>query len=294
MSSDKLALKAFVHEGSSTISYLLIEPKMRAAAVIDPAADFNISTGQLDFTFCKKIEEVIRAEKLQLQWILETHVHADHVTGAQYLRSRLGGDVAIGHRIVEVQKIFSEVYNDMPALKCDGSEFDRLLKPNEIFLLGDLKVEAIPTPGHTPACMTYLCDKMLFVGDSIFMPDFGTARCDFPGGSAPDLYNSAKRLLDLPDATRVFVGHDYGTGGRPITWETTIGKQRLENIHIKNGVDINDFVYMRETRDSKLSLPSMIVPSIQINIRAGRLPEAEGNGISYIKTPINEFPGVIS
>jgi len=294
LSSDKLELEAFVHEGSSTISYLLIEPEMGAAAVIDPAADFNISTGQLDFAFCKKIEEVIQAKKLQLQWILETHVHADHVTGAQYLRSRLGGNVAIGHRIVEVQKIFSDVYNDMPALKCDGSEFDRLLKPNEMILLGDLKVEAIPTPGHTPACMSYLCDEMLFVGDSIFMPDFGTARCDFPGGSAPDLYNSAQRLLDLPDATRVFVGHDYGPGGRPVTWETTIGKQRLENIHIKNGIDINEFVSMRETRDSTLSLPAMIVPSIQVNIRAGRLPEAEDNGISYIKTPINEFPGAVS
>ncbi len=294
MSQGNAELHAFFHEPSSTVSYMVIDLKTKATAVIDPAADFNISTGGLDFKFSQNIEEFIRARQLRLQWILETHVHADHVTAAQYLKSHLGGSVAIGNRITEVQKIFSSIYNDASSLNCDGSEFDRLLLPNEVFELGTLKVKAIPTPGHTPACISYLIGDMLFVGDSIFMPDFGTARCDFPGGSAPDLYKSARCLLGLPDETRVFVGHDYGPGDRPIKWETTVGEQKRLNIHVKDGIEMKEFVDMREARDSKLSLPSMIIPSIQINMRAGNLPEVDSNGISYIKTPINEFPGTRS
>ena len=291
MSQGNAELHAFFHESSSTVSYMVIDLKTKATAVIDPAADFNIFTGGLDFKFSQNIEEFIRGKQLRLQWILETHVHADHVTAAQYLKSRLGGSIVIGNRITEVQKIFSSIYNDAPSLNCDGSEFDRLLLPNEVFKLGTLEVKAIPTPGHTPACISYLIGDMLFAGDSIFMPDFGTARCDFPGGSAPDLYNSARCLLDLPDETRVFVGHDYGPGGRPIEWETTVGDQKRLNIHVKDGIEMKEFVNMREARDLKLSLPSMIIPSIQINMRAGNLPEADSNGFSYIKTPINEFPG---
>lgn len=292
MKSNNIEFYPFVHEASSTISYLLLEQSAGVAVVIDPAADFNILTGELDFTFCCEIENIIQNSKCQLQWILETHVHADHVTGAQYLKSRLGGKVAIGCRIREVQEIFSKIYNDAPDPTFDGSEFDFLLKPGEVLSFGNTKIEVIPTPGHTPACNSYLIENMLFVGDSIFMPDFGTARCDFPGGSANDLYASAQRLLGLPDSTKVFVGHDYGPGGRSIAWETTIGEQRKKNIHINSAIQLEEFVSVREARDRVLSLPQMIIPSIQINMRAGMLPQVERNGISYLKTPINHFPGI--
>ena len=292
MKSNNIEFYPFVHEASSTISYLLLEQSAGVAVVIDPAADFNILTGELDFTFCCEIENIIQNSKCQLQWILETHVHADHVTGAQYLKSRLGGKVAIGCRIREVQEIFSKIYNDAPDPTFDGSEFDFLLKPDEVLSFGNTKIEVIPTPGHTPACNSYLIENMLFVGDSIFMPDFGTARCDFPGGSANDLYASAQRLLGLPDSTKVFVGHDYGPGGRSIAWETTIGEQRKKNIHINSEIQLEEFVSVREARDRVLSLPQMIIPSIQINMRAGMLPQVERNGISYLKTPINHFPGI--
>ena len=292
MKSNNIEFYPFVHEASSTISYLLLEQSAGVAVVIDPAADFNILTGELDFTFCCEIENIIQNSKCQLQWILETHVHADHVTGAQYLKSRLGGKVAIGCRIREVQEIFSKIYNDAPDPTFDGSEFDFLLKPGEVLSFGNTKIEVIPTPGHTPACNSYLIENMLFVGDSIFMPDFGTARCDFPGGSANDLYASAQRLLGLPDSTKVFVGHDYGPGGRSIAWETNIGEQRKKNIHINSEIQLEEFVSVREARDRVLSLPQMIIPSIQINMRAGMLPQVERNGISYLKTPINHFPGI--
>ena len=292
MKSNNIEFYPFVHEASSTISYLLLEQSAGVAVVIDPAADFNILTGELDFTFCCEIENIIRNSRCHLQWILETHVHADHVTGAQYLKSRLGGKVAIGCRIREVQEIFSKIYNDAPDPTFDGSEFDFLLKPGEVLSFGNTKIEVIPTPGHTPACNSYLIENMLFVGDSIFMPDFGTARCDFPGGSANDLYASAQRLLGLPDSTKVFVGHDYGPGGRSIAWETTIGEQRKKNIHINSEIQLEEFVSVREARDRVLSLPKMIIPSIQINMRAGLLPQVERNGISYLKTPINYFPGI--
>jgi len=292
LKSNNIEFYPFVHESSSTISYLLLEQSAGVAVVIDPAADFNILTGELDFTFCCEIENIIQNSKCQLQWILETHVHADHVTGAQYLKSRLGGKVAIGCRIREVQEIFSKIYNDAPDPTFDGSEFDFLLKPGEVLSFGNTKIEVIPTPGHTPACNSYLIENMLFVGDSIFMPDFGTARCDFPGGSANDLYASAQRLLGLPDSTKVFVGHDYGAGGRSIAWETTIGEQRKKNIHINSEIQLEEFVSVREARDRVLSLPKMIIPSIQINMRAGMLPQIERNGISYLKTPINHFPGI--
>ena len=292
MKSNNIEFYPFVHEASSTISYLLLEQSAGVAVVIDPAADFNILTGELDFTFCCEIENIIQNSKCQLQWILETHVHADHVTGAQYLKSRLGGKVAIGCRIREVQEIFSKIYNDAPDPTFDGSEFDFLLKPDEVLSFGNTKIEVIPTPGHTPACNSYLIENMLFVGDSIFMPDFGTARCDFPGGSANDLYASAQRLLGLPDSTKVFVGHDYGPGGRSIAWETTIGEQRKKNIHINSEIQLEEFVSVREARDRVLSLPQMIIPSIQINMRAGMLPQVEKNGISYLKTPSNHFAGI--
>ena len=292
MQKNNPTVSAFFHEASSTISYLVVDEETKSAALIDPVADFDIATGKMAHMFSKHIVDVLKYNSYQLDWIIETHVHADHVSDAQYIKSEVGGKIAIGNRIKEVQKTFASIYNEGDLFLCDGSQFDYLIKPEEIFFIGNITVKAIPTPGHTPACMSYLIGDALFVGDSIFMPDFGTARCDFPGGSAKDLYASAQRLAKLSDDTRVFVGHDYGPGGRPILWETTIGVEKSSNIHVGDGIDLDKFVNMRETRDSKLSLPGMIIPAIQINMRAGSLPEPDNNGVSYLKTPVNNFPGL--
>lgn len=281
---------AFLHESSSTISYLVVDEVTKSVALIDPVADYDISTGKMAHGFSDEIVKKIRCCNYNLEWIIETHVHADHVSDAQYFKAKLGGKIAIGGRIKEVQKTFASIYDEDKLFPCDGSQFDYLISPNEIIRIGELEARAISTPGHTPACMSYLIGNSLFVGDSIFMPDFGTARCDFPGGSASDLYASAKKLVSLPDETRVFVGHDYGPGGRPIAWETTIAAEKQSNIHVADGINLDEFVRMRETRDAQLNLPGMIIPAIQINMRAGKLPGPSENGVSYLKTPINSFP----
>lgn len=291
MTSGRPEVTAFLHERSSTISYIVADPSTGRAAVIDPAADFNLAAGILDNAPADAIAGEVERRGLVLDWILETHVHADHVSGAQRLRERLGGRVAIGGRISEVQEAFAAVYDEDPGFRHDGSQFDYLFAPDEEFSVGGIEARAIPTPGHTPACMSYLIGDAVFVGDSIFMPDFGSARCDFPGGDAETLYRSAQRLLALPDETRTFVGHDYGVGGRAIAWESSIGEQRRSNKHVGIGISLEQFVEMRGTRDARLGLPGMIIPAIQINIRAGKLPEPGANGISYIKVPINGFPG---
>ena len=283
---------AFLHDQSSTITYLVVDKATKSAAVIDPVADYDISTGKMSHNFSDKILTALNSSNYNLDWIIETHVHADHVSDAQYFKKEFGGKIAIGSRIKEVQKAFVKIYDEEEVFPCDGSQFDYLINPGEIFQIGELEATAISTPGHTPACMSYLIGTSVFVGDSIFMPDFGTARCDFPGGSAKDLYTSAKKLVALPDETRVFVGHDYGPGGRAIAWETTIGAEKQSNIHIRDGISLDDFVKLRETRDSQLNLPGMIIPSIQINMRAGKLPYPSENGVSYLKTPINNFPGL--
>lgn len=285
-------VNAFLHESSSTISYLVVDEVTKSVALIDPVADYDISTGKMAHGFSDEIVKKIRSCNYNLDWIIETHVHADHVSDAQYFKAKLGGKIAIGGRIKEVQKTFASIYDEDKLFPCDGSQFDYLISPDEIIRIGELEARAISTPGHTPACMSYLIGNSLFVGDSIFMPDFGTARCDFPGGSASDLYASAKKLVSLPDETRVFVGHDYGPGGRPIAWETTIAAEKQSNIHVADGINLDEFVRMRETRDAQLNLPGMIIPAIQINMRAGNLPGPSENGVSYLKTPINSFPGL--
>ena len=285
-------MTAFLHESSSTISYLVVDEVTKSVALIDPVADYDISTGKMAHGFSDEIVKKIRSCNYNLDWIIETHVHADHVSDAQYFKAKLGGKIAIGGRIKEVQKTFASIYDEDKLFPCDGSQFDYLISPDEIIRIGELEARAISTPGHTPACMSYLIGNSLFVGDSIFMPDFGTARCDFPGGSASDLYASAKKLVSLPDETRVFVGHDYGPGGRPIAWETTIAAEKQSNIHVADGINLDEFVRMRETRDAQLNLPGMIIPAIQINMRAGNLPGPSENGVSYLKTPINSFPGL--
>ena len=285
-------VNAFLHESSSTISYLVVDEVTKSVALIDPVADYDISTGKMAHGFSDDIVKKIRSCNYNLDWIIETHVHADHVSDAQYFKSELGGKIAIGGRIKEVQETFASIYDEDKLFPCDGSQFDHLISPDEIIQIGELEARAISTPGHTPACMSYLIGNSLFVGDSIFMPDFGTARCDFPGGSASDLYASAKKLVSLPDETRVFVGHDYGPGGRPIAWETTIAAEKQSNIHVADGINLDEFVRMRETRDAQLNLPGMIIPAIQINMRAGNLPGPSENGVSYLKTPINSFPGL--
>jgi len=291
MASVKPEVTAFLHERSSTISYIVADPTSGNAAVIDAAANFDLRAGKLDNAPADIIADEIERRGLKLEWILETHVHADHVSGAQHLRARLGGRVAIGGRISEVQETFAAIYDEDDRFSRDGSQFDHLFEPNERFSVGEIEALAIPTPGHTPACMSYLIGDAVFVGDSIFMPDFGSARCDFPGGGAETLYESAHRILALPDETRMFVGHDYGPGGRPIAWETTVGEQKRSNMHVGDGATLERFVEMRTTRDAQLGLPGMIIPSIQINMRAGKLPEPGGNGVSHIKVPINGFPG---
>lgn len=291
MTSAKPEVTAFLHERSSTISYLVADIENGCAAVIDAAVDFDLTAGKLDNAPTDIIANEIDRRGLKLEWVLETHVHADHVSGAQHLRERLGGRVAIGARIAEVQETFAAIYDEDDHFRRDGSQFDHLFAPNERFSVGEIEAVAIPTPGHTPACMSYLIGDAVFVGDSIFMPDFGSARCDFPGGGARTLYESAHRLLELPDETRMFVGHDYGPGGRPIAWETTVGEQKRSNMHVGDGTTLERFVEMRTTRDAQLGLPAMIIPSIQINMRAGKLPEPGDNGVSYIKVPINGFPG---
>lgn len=282
---------AFLHGPSSTISYLVADPESGRAAIIDPAVDFDMSTGHFGHAPADRIADVIAARGYTLDWIMETHVHADHLSGAQHLSQKLGGQVAIGHRITEVQSAFADVFGETEAFARDGSQFDHLFQADEVFAIGGIEARAIATPGHTPACMSYLIGDAVFVGDSIFMPDFGTARCDFPGGSANELYKSARRLLALPEETRVFVGHDYGPGGRPIFWESSVGDEKRANKHVRDGVTSDEFIEMRETRDAQLGLPAMIIPAIQVNMRAGRLPEPNVNGISFIKIPVNGFPG---
>lgn len=291
MVSLKPEVTAFLHERSSTISYIVADPGSRVAAVIDAAADFDMSTGWLTHAPSDLIADELERRDLTLEWILETHVHADHVSGAQHLRDRLGGHVAIGERISEVQEIFATIYDEDDRFHRDGSQFDHLFQPDERFRVGEIDALAIPTPGHTPACMSYLIGDAVFVGDSMFMPDFGSARCDFPGGGAETLYESAHRILALPEETRMFVGHDYGPGGRAIAWETTVGEQKRSNMHVGDGTTLEQFVEMRTIRDAQLGLPGMIIPSIQINMRAGRLPDPGRDGVSRIKIPVNGFPG---
>lgn len=281
-------VQAFFDEATNTVSYVVADPATRCCALIDSVLDFDPASGHTGKESADRMIAHVRERQLQAQWILETHVHADHLSAAPYLKEQLGGQIAIGTEIVTVQDIFGKVFNAGTEFQRDGSQFDRLFRDGDAFQLGEIAAQALHTPGHTPACMTYVIGDAAFVGDTLFMPDYGTARCDFPGGDAHKLYRSIRRLFTLPDATRLFLCHDYKAPGRDeYRWETTVGEEKRANIHVHEGVTEAAFVAMRQARDASLGMPKLIIPSVQVNMRAGALPPAEDNGTRYLKVPID-------
>ena len=282
------SVTAFFDEATNTISYAVRDPQGVAVAVIDSVLDFDYASGRTDTRSADAILAWIAEHDLRLEWILETHVHADHLSAAPYLQQRAGGKIGIGHNSTVVQDTFGKVFNEGTEFQRDGSQFDALFSDGDSFHIGQLRGDVMHTPGHTPACLTYVIGDAAFVGDTLFMPDFGTARCDFPGGSAEDLFDSVQKILALPDETRIFVGHDYKAAGRDhYAWETTVGDQKALNIHVGAGKSREDFVSMRTARDATLNMPKLIIPSLQVNMRAGHMPPAEDNGAVYLKVPVN-------
>lgn len=280
-------IQHFYDEQTGTLSYVVSDEKTGHAAVIDPVVAYSMVSGRTDTSPSDVIIEYIHKQNLGLEWILETHAHADHITGAQYIKTKLGGKVAIGAGICSVQAHFAPIFNFGEEFLADGHQFDSLFTDGDTFRIGELECEVIATPGHTNDSVSYRIGSAVFVGDSMFMPDFGTARCDFPGGDAEVLYESIQRILSLPGDTRLFMCHDYKPGGRELRWECSVDEQRAGNIHVGAGVSKSEFASMRAERDATLDLPALIVPSIQVNIRGGHLPSAEKNGIAYLKTPID-------
>lgn len=283
-------VKAFLDDDSETFSYVVHCPATKQAAVIDPVLDFDYKSGRTSSKGAQRLVDYIGEQQLQLQWILETHAHADHLSGAPFIKQQLGGQIGIGEHIREVQKIFKEVFNLEKEFLPNGAQFDRLFTDGERFAIGQLQVRVLHTPGHTPADLAYIIDEQLaFVGDTLFMPDVGTARCDFPGGSAATLYASIQNILALPESTQIFVCHDYPPEGsdRNHEYMTTVGAQKSHSKHVKQGVTEAEFVAMREARDATLPMPRLILPSIQVNIRAGNLPPADDSGKIYLKLPLN-------
>jgi glyoxylase-like metal-dependent hydrolase (beta-lactamase superfamily II) len=279
---------AFFDEATNTATYVVAEPQGSACAIIDSVLDFDYASGATDTRSADAVIAFVRDQGFRLEWILETHVHADHLSAAPYLQEALGGKLAIGQKITVVQDTFGKVFNEGTRFARDGSQFDRLLQDGDSVMIGQMRAEALHTPGHTPACMTFVIGDAAFVGDTLFMPDYGTARCDFPGGSAAIMYDSIQRILALPDDTRILVCHDYKAPGRDeFAWETTVGAQKSLNKHIGGGQSKDAFVTMRQTRDASLAMPRLIIPSLQINMRAGQMPEPEDNGLSYLKVPLN-------
>ena len=281
-------VSGFFDDATNTISYVVADPATNACAIIDSLLDYDQASGRTSTASAEKLIEFVSARSLSVEWIIDTHVHADHLTAAPFLREKLGGRTAIGERIADVQKVFAEIFNEGQSFHTDGSQFDHLFKDGETYELGSIKAIALHTPGHTPACMSHLIGDALFVGDTVFMPDFGTARCDFPGGDAGQLYDSIQTLFALPDETRMFLCHDYKAPGRDeFVWETSVGAQKRENIHVGGGVARDDFIKMRTARDATLAMPQLILPSVQINMRAGEMPPPEEGGKRFIKIPIN-------
>ena len=280
-------IKAFFDEATFTVSYVVSDPESKRAAIIDPVLDYDANSGRTSTESADEIADFIKSAGLTVDWILETHVHADHLSGAPLLKDQFGGRSAIGSHVTKVQNTFKGIFN-ISDLAVDGSQFDRLFADGDTFKIGGLDARVMATPGHTPACVTYVIGDSAFVGDTLFMPDFGTARTDFPGGSAAGLYASIQRIFELPDETRLFMCHDYKAPGRDVyAWETSVRAQRDKNIHIRDSVSEEEFVELREGRDSQLGMPKLILPSIQVNIRAGKLPDAEENGIRYLKIPMD-------
>ena len=279
---------AFFDEATNTITYVVQDPAGTACAVIESVLDFDYASGRTDTRSADAVIAFIKDHGLDLHWILETHVHADHLSAAPYLQEALGGQIGIGERITVVQETFGKIFNEGTRFQRDGSQFDRLFHEGDSFTIGTLQGHVLHTPGHTPACLTYVIGDAGFVGDTLFMPDFGTARCDFPGGSADLMFESVQKILALPDETRIFVGHDYKAPGRDdYAWETTVGAQKALNIHIGAGKSRAEFVALRQARDATLAMPRLIIPSLQVNMRAGQMPEPEENGQTYLKVPVN-------
>ena len=280
-------VKPFFDEATFTVTYVVSDPATGRAAVIDPVLDFDPASGRTSTTSADQVIRHVADNKLGVDWILETHVHADHLSGAPYIREKLGGKAAIGKDVTAVQEPFKGIFN-LKDLATDGSQFDHLFGDAESFAVGELAGQVIATPGHTPACVTYVIGDAAFVGDTLFMPDFGSARTDFPGGSAAQLYDSIQQILALPGSTRLFMCHDYKAPGRDVyAWETSVDEQRAHNIHINEKVARGAFVEMRESRDSQLGMPKLILPSLQVNLRAGQFPEPEDNNIRYLKIPLD-------
>jgi glyoxylase-like metal-dependent hydrolase (beta-lactamase superfamily II) len=281
-------VKTFFDEATFTVTYVVRDPASNICAIIDSVLDYDPASGRTTHGSAEAVVAYVQAEGLQVAWQLETHAHADHLSAAPYLQAALGGRLAIGEKIVRVQDTFGALFNAGSDFARDGRQFDHLFKDGERFSIGGLEGVALHVPGHTPACLAYVIGDAVFVGDTLFMPDYGTARCDFPGGDAATLYRSIQRLLALPDETRVFLCHDYKAAGRAdFRWETTIGAQRRDNIHIHEGVTEAEFVTLRQARDRTLDMPRLILPSVQVNMRGGHLPEPEGNGVRYLKIPLN-------
>ena len=281
----------FFEPRTSTFSYVVADTQTGGCAIIDPVLDLDYASGTLGTESADQLIEFVRERNLSLRYILETHIHADHLSSAPYIREQLGGEIVIGSMITTVQETFATIFAEGDGFRRDGSQFDLMLSDGDTLSLGGLEVRAYHVPGHTPACMAYLIGDALFVGDTLFMPDAGTARCDFPGGDAKSLYGSCQRLLALPDDTRVFVCHDYQPGGRDLAFESTVAEQRAHNIHVGVDVSADEFVAMRESRDAGLAMPTLILPSLQVNMRAGNLPPTDASGRLFLKVPINAFGG---
>ncbi len=283
-------VKAFFDDATNTISYVVRDPEGTSCAIIDSVLDFDYSSGRTDTKSADEIIAWVKSEGLNVEWLLETHVHADHLSAAPYIQERVGGKIGIGDRIRIVQDTFGKIFNEGTEFQRDGSQFDRLFVEGDALHIGQMRADVLHTPGHTPACLTYVIGDAAFVGDTLFMPDFGTARCDFPGGSAQTLFDSVHKILSLPEETRIFVGHDYKAPGRDVyAWETTVGEQKAKNIHIGAGKSKDEFVQMRETRDATLAMPKLIIPSLQVNMRAGQMPPADAEGNVYLKVPVNKL-----
>lgn len=281
---------SYFDENTNAACYILKDPNSNSCAVIDSILDFEVAAGRTHTSHADMLVREIKSNDWSLEWIIETHVHADHLSAAPYLAQQIGGKIAIGSNINSVQKVFGKIFNAGTEFQMDGSQFDRLFEDEDSFRLGELTVDVMHTPGHTPACVTYVVGNAAFIGDTLFMPDFGTARADFPGGSARDLYKSIQKILSLPDETRLFLCHDYKAPGRDeFCWETTVAEEKINNIHVGGGKSEEEFVAFRTARDAQLPMPKLIIPSIQVNMRAGKMPPAELDGQVYLKVPINRL-----
>ena len=283
----KPEVKGFFDPDTNTISYCVRDPNSKSCALYDSVLDFDFSSGRTSKTSADALIAYVKAEGLDVEWIIETHVHADHLSAAPYLQEKLGGKLGIGARVIEVQDIFGKIFNEGTEFQRDGSQFDALFEDGDTYSIGGLDAFIMATPGHTPACMAHVIGDAMIAGDTLFMPDGGSARADFPGGDARQLYQSIKKVLSLPKEMRMFICHDYGPGGRDIAWETTVGEQRASNIHVKDGIDEEAYVKMRTERDAQLGMPKLIIPSVQVNMRAGEMPEPDSDGKRYLKVPVD-------